>query len=280
MILVIGKMEILQEQLGKLTECIQGLTRSHEDLKIQMQDACKIAQESCVKVSMLSNKTEYFERRLEFVDRRDRANNIIIFGLEDNEVNSVDLYSIVLSIFKSLDIQIPEVAIADAYRLGKSGEKRPVMVKFIAPRWVKIVFLKITDFRKLNLIVTNDRTKQERELRKSLGRQADAIRKTGKEVKILRGKLMVEGVSISEREIELILKNSKPDLTIQDKEKNVEESSFTIIRPSPRRGPGRPSKKESLKDYAAVACMNSFLNKENATPTSSKTDRFRKTAQE
>ncbi|XP_043476673.1 uncharacterized protein LOC122507815 [Leptopilina heterotoma] len=267
----------LHEQISKLTECIQGLTKSHEELKKQMQDACVIAQESCANVSMLSKKTDSFEKRLEFFDRKDRANNIIIFGLEDKEVNSVDLCSIVLSIFKNLDIRIPELAVADTYRLGKTGEKRPVIVKFIAPRWVQNVFMKITEFRKLDLAVANDRTKQERELRKSLILQADTIRKTGKKVTIKRGKLIVEGAGTGEQEVEATLENNKNSAPVL---KNAENSPFTIARPSPRRGPGRRTKKEIPENYSAAACMNSFVIRENATPTSSKVDRFRKSTQE
>lgn len=236
-------MEIpLNEQISKLTECIQGLTKSHEELKKQMQDACSTAQESCVNVSALSKKTDSFERRLEFLDRKDRANNIIIFGLEDKEVNSVDLCSIVLTIFNNLDIRIPELAIADTYRLGKNGEKRPVIVKFIAPRWVKNVFSKITEFKKLDLAVANDRTKQERELRKSLRLQADIIRKSGRRVTIKRGKLIVESTGIGEQEVYASSENKKksaPFPAIQNKKKNAENPPFAIARPSPRRGPGR-----------------------------------------
>lgn len=70
------------------------------------------------------------------------------------------------------------MAIEDAFRLGKGDTCRPVLVKFIATRWVKQVFTKVRNFKDKNLAISNDRTPEERIIRRHKLLQAKNLQST------------------------------------------------------------------------------------------------------
>lgn len=96
-------------------------------------------------------------------DREEKAKNIVIFNLADEEENNSNLLYTIVKMFKRAGLIVPDNAITDVLRLGKNKGKRTVMVKFIGVRWVKLIFTKITVFRKHDIVIVNDRSPQERE---------------------------------------------------------------------------------------------------------------------
>lgn len=265
----------LQEQLKILTDSIKDLTKSHEGLKKEVQTSCENSKKSQEGVLLLTKKTEFLERKLDFVDRKDRSNNIILFNLEDNEENNANLFSTIISIFTKINTQIPELAVADVYRIGKNIGNRPVMVKFIAPRWVKIIFSKIDDIRNMKLGIAYDRSKEERDFRRDLRAKAEAIKNTGRDVSIQKNNLIIDGKIIKGRELDTFLSNVLPGRESQSNVKEDEDPSFTILRSSLKKGPGRRSKKEIENESSKNTRMDSFLTKDIGTPKSTMTTRSR-----
>lgn len=70
--------------------------------------------------------------------------------------------------FSEMGLNISDLAFEDAFRLGKNNGNRPVIIKFIASRYVKTVFYKVRELRARNLFITNDHTKEERKQRHQL----------------------------------------------------------------------------------------------------------------
>lgn len=151
-------MDKLQESIKILTEAIECLTKSHNDLKKEVQEACSSARETKQNLEKLTGRVNNIEMKLETPWHIDKSNNIIIFKLKDNDETNNDLIKTILSIFAKINISIPDVAIADAYRLGKIMGSRPVLVKFVAVRWVKLVFSRVQEFKRLDLGIDNDRS--------------------------------------------------------------------------------------------------------------------------
>lgn len=112
------------------------------------------------------NRMKTVESQLDRFDKQRRAKNIVIFRLEDSEAVNGHLIEVICRIFEDLGLEIPNLAIDDAFRLGKGDNCRPVLVKFIATRWVKLVFTKVSHFKDKNLAIANDRSWEERKLRK------------------------------------------------------------------------------------------------------------------
>lgn len=106
-------------------------------------------------------------------------------------------------------MNIPEVAIADVFKLGKIKGNRPVLVRFIAPRWVKLVFTKLVEFNRLNLSIANVRSKQEREERKELRKQEDLLLRAGLDASIKKNRLFVGEREIFPGDIETLLKSAR-----------------------------------------------------------------------
>lgn len=65
------------------------------------------------------------------------------------------------------------------------------MVKFVGVGWVKLVFTKIMEFRKLDIVITNDRSSQERERRKELLNHVQLLKVIGIQASIKKLSLFV-----------------------------------------------------------------------------------------
>ena len=138
------------------------------------------------------------EKRWLADDRRDRARNIIIRGLqEDEEEDSEDLEGSVDEIFQALDV---DEGVKSAERIGKPGQDRPRLVKVVASS----VGQRNTILKKARLLRTNDKfrgiyldsdkcfwdRKEGARLRQRAGTLRDE--NPGKSVKIYKGKLLLE----------------------------------------------------------------------------------------
>lgn len=119
-----------------------------------------------------------------------RAKNLIIFKLEDSEKFNGYLFGEILQLFSGVGLAIPEIAIVDVFRLGKIKGNRPVIVKFLTVRWVKLIFSKIIEFKRRNLVISNDYSPEERPQRPLLISRVRELRSAGIVAKIVNNKVI------------------------------------------------------------------------------------------
>ena len=86
---------------------------------------CKTVKEE---VSELKSQVEY-------LDRKDRARNLIIFKFKDDPDTNKDLLKSVIKAFEDADTEISEDYIDHVKRLGQNQGNRPVLVTFMAQRF-------------------------------------------------------------------------------------------------------------------------------------------------
>lgn len=128
-------------------------------------------------IRSVTNKISKINAEISYLKRADMRNNIVIFNLEENQQTDTNLISTIASVFLKLNIIIPDLAIADAFRLGKDNKENiPILIKFIASGWVRAIFEKVKDFHDVGLSVANDRTPEDRECRKKLLSYAKIIK--------------------------------------------------------------------------------------------------------
>lgn len=161
-----------EKRWEQLFASIQDLTSkvssSHSDLGDRLQSTNSLLETMREKIDINEGKLAVMENREARYDKSQRARNIILYRLEDSDDINKHLIGSIRNIFTELNLDIPDLAIADAFRLGKSNNDRPVLIKFIAERWVKHAFTKVREFGNLNLAISNDRTPEEREKRRQL----------------------------------------------------------------------------------------------------------------
>lgn len=143
----------------------------------------------------LKIKVENLEKEIETLKRGKKQNNLIIFGVNEDERSTQELIQNIINIFKTdLDIQFQEHEINNIYRLGKeksSGKPRPILFSFVS-EWKKNEVMKKKKSLK-NVYVTEDYTKEVLEKRKTLQAQLKVEREKGNVAYLKFDKLVVKG---------------------------------------------------------------------------------------
>ncbi|XP_075970122.1 uncharacterized protein LOC142987659 [Anticarsia gemmatalis] len=156
------KMKIeMQKQTLELKESITNSVMEKMDEKIKPI----IAENKDLKEKVIS-----LEKEIEYMKRDKKKNNIIIFGLQEEEESTTGLIEVVKNIFnKDLNINIGDFEINQIFRIGKKspGRKpRPVLLSLVNS-WKKTEILRVRKNLK-DIYITEDYSKEVLEKRKML----------------------------------------------------------------------------------------------------------------
>lgn len=86
-------------------------------------------------------------------------------------------------------------------RLGKSGNSRSVLIKFVRVKWVKLLFSKVKEVNERNLRTSNDLSKEKRLKWRSWMVLFGELRSLGFEISLI----LVDDKSISVEDINKLL---------------------------------------------------------------------------
>lgn len=125
-----------QANMNKGFENLQGQMKDFkEEVKQTITDSLKLTNE---KVDLLETQLKEKEEKITTLQREfdlhKRKNNLIIFGIQENETTIVELEAITSNIFKKVTgIEVNGDDFNDIYRIGKKGEKcRPILISFLS----------------------------------------------------------------------------------------------------------------------------------------------------
>ena len=127
--------------LDSIRNDIQRLTKltdnSYKELKQEIENLAENKKAVAIKIENNAKDIQFLS---DFISKQTRAKNVIIFGLTDN--HDENIWAKISELFLQVNLEIPDTAFEDIFRVGKNTTTRPVVVKFMAARWVKIVFFK------------------------------------------------------------------------------------------------------------------------------------------
>lgn len=235
-----------EERWEKLFSSIEELTKSNNRISSEIQMSNQ-------RMDSMSQKLFSNERRITKIERefssfayQQRLKNIVLFKLEDTAAINNNLFAAVLNIFAQVGLEIPDLSIDDIFRLGKVPGNRPVLIKFTASRWVRDVFTKINEIKKLNYIVANDRSKEEREMRRQLLSKIFKLRDAGQDVSLRGNKIFLNGSTIITKEKLDSMLTTAMVLISPDTPRASQPSTYSTKTKTKKRG---RSTKESLLDH-------------------------------
>lgn len=124
------------------------------------------------------------------LQRELKKNNLIIFGLEEEEEE--DLLSKIIDLFNTtLKLKVTESDINNVFRFGRKNKSRPILVKFITC-YKKTAVLKQGSLLKTTQIsISNDLIKEDREKQKVLREHLKTARGAYPDAKIVKNQLLV-----------------------------------------------------------------------------------------
>lgn len=186
----------MQKQTNDLKESLTKniMDRIDEKLTPMIKENEKLKQKIC-----------NLENEIEYLKKEKKSNNIVIYGLEENEKSILELFETVKEIFKrDLNLSVEKNEVDRLYRLGKNkveNKYRPVLVSFING-WKKDQIIKNKKSLK-GIYISEDYSKEVIEKRKALLPQLLEEKKKGNIAFLKYDKLVVKGPNTDKRKREL-----------------------------------------------------------------------------
>ena len=204
------KMKIeMQNQTAELKESITNSVMEKINEKIKPI----IAENKNLKEKIMS-----LEKEMEYLKRDKKQNNIIIFGLREEEDSPSGLIQAAKNIFnKDLSINIQDSEINKIYRIGKKypdGKPRPVLLSFVN-LWKKNEIMKVRKKLK-NIYIEEDYSKEVLEKRKMLQTKLKEERMKGNFAYLKHDKLIVKENNTSNEKRKRDLSSSPRDNTLKN----------------------------------------------------------------
>lgn len=174
----------IRENGKKVTEQVtQNISRIFEEKFIAMEK----------KHEILNERVENQEKRLHFLEKQMRRNNLVFFGVEENENSYESLErNIITWVEQNLSVNLSYSDIQEVKRIGMKGEKiRPLVVTF-STLGIKIKILKQKRaLKETQYYIKEDYPKHVLEKRKELQKQLQLEREKGNMVIIKYDKLII-----------------------------------------------------------------------------------------
>lgn len=131
--------------------------------------------------------------KIELMENQKRKNNVIFFGMKEEQNNESPIESITKLLEKNMNIYIKPQEINNAYRLGakKDNKPRPILVTFTT-NWRKQEILRNKKKLDQEIYIKEDLSKETLEKRKELLPQLQAERAQGKICFFVKDKIVIK----------------------------------------------------------------------------------------
>ena len=149
-------------------------------------------------VKQLSTAFSVHNRKVEAEEREARKTSVIIAGLEEgDDENAVEAVKTLFTM--RLDIQEPKFDTANRLGRKQSDKHRPIKVKFSSLQEKRLVMERKQSLKHTGIYINHDLTKLQQERSKKLqeAKKVAMQRYQNQEVRIVKGKLCVDGQPLS-----------------------------------------------------------------------------------
>ena len=182
----------------------------------------------------------------------------MLYNVDETGEQHRDIYNKIKVLFADLQVEVPDMCIVSAFRLGYEGKTRPILLKLLAERCKYVAFDKTEAFKAQGIAPSSDLTKEKRIMREKLLKVSYLLRQQGKEPNLYSTKLKI-GTHISTmKEIDDIINGveQKDEKVAAAHEKEEEVKSNASLSSN-----GSSSKGVTTRQNAMRAADNSSLNK-------------------
>lgn len=145
----------------------------------------------------LKGRTDKLETKVKLLDKDNRKRNIVIYGVEEKEGESIqDLQLILSSILNvKLECDLQKGEIDDFFRLGKKSDRsRPILIKLVSYWRKRELMSKSSKLKGSKISLANDLSPEDATKMKTLRQEMKDLRTKGHDVRIRGLTLLVDGV--------------------------------------------------------------------------------------
>jgi hypothetical protein len=161
----------------------------------------------------LKKKEEVIESLRRDLELTKRKNNIIFFGVKENEEDQEHIESSIIELIRTVsNIKLKVDDINDVFRLGKKviGKKRPVLLSLRNYNKKASLLSMKHIFKACKITITEDLPKEIQDEKKRLKPMITALNKEGKKASMRLGEVILNGRKLNKEEIEEEMRKYNP----------------------------------------------------------------------
>lgn len=186
--------KLLQSVADSNKEIKEDIKTIKEELSSQNQNIIELNK----KVESLEIENKELHKSLEAAKNIIKKNNIVIFGIPDEQDTNIrgELHKL----FKEqLEVEVFEEDIDNLYRVGavRTDKPRPVILEFVRNTVKQQIFSNVRKLKGSGISISNDLTPEKRNQQRVLLKHLKAARLKNYNAKILKDKLIVDGITYS-----------------------------------------------------------------------------------
>lgn len=204
----------IEAMLKKSTDSIQssvnGLSEKFDDMSTSVKSIISTQSTLQVECTELRKEVKFLKDQVNFLENDRRRNNVILFHVPDTVEINKNVLNFVMDLFNKAELSIPSCCYDTAFRLGKVLGERPILVQFTSQRWKRDVFSKAANLRESGYSVSNDLSKEEREIRRTKLAVISKLTSKGFKASLRGTSIFVNGKQISDEKASSLLLNEDP----------------------------------------------------------------------
>lgn len=248
--------ESVKEELMSFKEEVKGMVAdslSGANMKISCLEADLIKKDE--EIASLREDFARIQNRTLTLEFSSKKCNLILFKVTENENDKQSLINGICKMIRELaDPSFQESDVEEVYRLGKkSAFPRPILLQLKSCSKRSFLLSKKEKFSSKNIGLAEDLPKEVYQWRKAHYELADALRKEGKKVLFRRDKLVVNGVELTNYQIEEEQKQHRKRMRSRSPEASTssEQPPLNSRRTIPRLNlpKGTPKAQTALEQY-------------------------------
>ncbi|CAG9812856.1 unnamed protein product [Phaedon cochleariae] len=186
------------------------------------------------KVEILETENEELKCEIETERRKQKNNNLVIFGIEEAEETET-LKTVQETIQEKLNIKLENADVNNTFRIGKRNttRKRPVILELVRNLKKQEILKNCFKLKGTDISVSHDLTESERKEKKVLYKHYREAKEEKLETTLLKNKLIINGATYTYKDF---LKEPNSELNIKNPRNSSETSSKRKNALSPQEG--------------------------------------------
>lgn len=213
------------------------IKETSHDIKTEIVDIKTQLHQVEEKVTILDNQDKRNREQLMYLQRELRKNNLVIFGLAENDEE--DLIDKVLELFtENLKVKVSISEINQVYRFGQKNGVRPILVKLVTLHKKFELLKQGVLLKNTNIFIANDLIKEDREKQKILRKHLKIARAENVDARIIKNRLLINDVLFTTDQLIAISEQGNTNTNTESKElvQNNNNKGKSISKPLPTQG--------------------------------------------
>ncbi|XP_074041809.1 uncharacterized protein [Leptinotarsa decemlineata] len=210
-------MDNVKRMFAEIQESNKLINQNIKEIKNDLKNLTTKIVEVNQRIVKIETEDFSLKEKLKIAERKLRRNNIIIFGIPEEEQDPLNYFKTIIE--KNLEVTLEETEVDTIKRIGlpSNNKPKPVILELVRNLKKAEIFNKVTKFKGTGLSITNNLNKEDREEQRFLYHQLRSARQNHHQAVLKGNTLIVNGEKYTYQQL-------------KEKE-NIEEKAPLLVHP-------------------------------------------------